>query len=121
MFLSTVGSILGASRKWIARETVLSTFFPHQVSVGFKYLYTCSHFQHKQGHIAALVRTQTCPDVFHLLAGDVGHHISLIDPESPTRIAVYPKKENPLNLDVHGKAREELESIGDDIGKTFLR
>jgi hypothetical protein len=55
------------------------------------------------------------------LAGDVGHHISLIDPESPTRIAVYPKKENPLNLDVHGKAREELESIGDDIGKTFLR
>ena len=29
---------------------------------------------------------------------------------------MWPKKENPLNLDVHGKAREELENTEDDLG-----
>jgi len=41
--------------------------------------------EHQEGHVAALIRTQTCPDVFPLLAGDVPHHISLIDFEHPAQ------------------------------------
>lgn len=73
---------------------------------------------HMDCHIGALVCIETSPrPLYHLLAGDAAHVISLIDYDKPAHIGVYKAKENAFSP-FHTSDPEKLGCFEDDIGQT---
>lgn len=77
--------------------------------------------QHMDGHLAALVCISTKPEpLYHLLAGDAAHVVSLIDYESPAHIGIYKAKDFAMSPYAMTEP-EKLQSFEEDIGETSSR